>query len=1150
MLPLFGLSALNAWLNANAAVERALTDLRFAVSLAASNQQRVAETAHHVLTVITHVPDSADGQSAGCNRLLGVLRQQFPGYANLGIVGADGYARCHGLESTSPPYLGDRSYFRDAVSRREFVAGEYIVGRLTGLPSMTFALPAFDAQGRVAFVAYAAVDLTRTAETIAAIHVPAGAALGIHDRHGTLLAGTANLPLPVGRKPASPVLQEAIKNMRTGVSEGLDSMGQQRLWAFMPSSPKAGLAVMVAVSMDRGLVVGAIRRQLGLELMVLALVAFLGGWIAWMMGARTIVKPTREILEASREVEQGRLDARIALHGQHDGDEFFAIASGFNRMAESLQKHHGALAAELAQRQANQERLRDAQRLGRIGFWQLDLDTQVLWWSDEVYDLLGLDRTDFDGTYAGFIKRVHPDDRAALERQRETAIHRALPLDVEFRVITPAGEVRWMRQSGRPHRSAEGALTARRSGVLHDITEQHASQAHLRLLETCISRLNDIVLITDAGPVDEPGHRIVFVNDAFERHTGYSREEAMGRSPRFLQGPRTQRAELDRIRTKLDSWEPVRAELINYTKSGQEFWIELDMVPIADSSGWSTHWVSVERDITRRKLAEQAFMESEQRYAALFEAAPLPMWVFGMASKRFLMVNAAAQQSYGYSAEEFLSMTIFEIRTEGESDRLREELADAPTIRRGRWTHRRKDGSVFPVNIVSQPVQYAGQDARFVVAVDMSAQVNAETDIQAHLFTLQRAADAAQAITWHQTLEGAMQEVSEQARGVIGAHQSVVSLTMGKEWSLATHRRSLSEKYAAYRDVVEPADCTGIYTMVCENNRSLRITEAELQAHPLWRGGSSDASEHLPMRGWLAIPLTGRIGQNIGLLQLSDKYEGEFTQQDEYVAMELAHLASTTIENARLLEEVGRLNAELEQKVAERTASLARQEALFRALAEQAPQVVWTANPNGAVTYVNRAWFDLMGGTMDDWSGPHRWFAVVHPDDVAGVRTNWLAANAGQSTFSGTRRLLAKDGTCHTMSYRASPVLDEHGVVAFWVGIDADISEIKAIEAALRLSNEELEAFSYSVSHDLRSPLNTIDGFSRLLGKQLAGDAGKGGEKVQHYLSRIQHGVAQMAQLIEDLLSLAQVARTQLRSEPVDLSAMARSVLNAWQVRQ
>jgi PAS domain S-box-containing protein len=1147
MLPLFGLSAVNAWLNADAAVERAQGDLRFAVSLAASSQQRLTETAHQVLTVIAHVPDIAGGQDAGCSRFLGDLRQQFPDYANLGVIGADGYARCLGPGARSPLYFGDRAYFREAVSRRSFVSSEYLLGRVTGKPTTTFALPVIDAQGRVAFVAYAALDLTKMAESIAAIDVPAGAALGIHDRHGTLLAGTANLPLPVGQKAASPVLLEAIKTLRTGVHAGLDGAGQQRLWAFMPSSAQAESSVFVVVSMDRGQVIGASQRQFGLELVVLLLMAFLGGWIAWMMGARTIVKPTREILDATRQVEQGRLDVRIPTRGQDGGDELFTIAAGFNRMAESLQKHHDALAAELAQSQASQEKLRDAQRLGRIGYWEMDLESRLMGWSDEACEVLGTDRPRVGSSYDDFIELIHPDDRAAFEARRDAAVREGLPLDLEFRVITPAGAVRWIQQLDRVQGGGAGEQARRRSGVIRDITEQHASQEHLRLLETCVARLNDMVLITEAGPCDEPGHRIVFVNDAFERHTGYRREEVLGRSPRFLQGPRTQRAELDRIRAKILKWEPVRAELINYTKSGQEFWIELDMVPIADAKGWFTHWVAVERDITRRKLAEQAFMDSEQRYAALFEAAPLPMWVFDMTSKRFLKVNRAALQSYGYSAEEFRAMSIFDIRTETEASRLREELTDALTVRRGRWVHSRKDGSIFPVNIVSQPVQYAGRDARFVVALDMSEQVKAENEVQAHLFTLQRAADAAQAITWHQTLEGTMQEVAEQARGVIGAHQAVVSLTHGQDWAQATHVRSLSEKYAAYRDLEEPADSAEIRAMVCQSNRSVRITQAGLLAHPLWRGGGPNASAYLPMRGWLAIPLLGRNGKNIGLLQLSDKYEGEFTQEDEYVAMELAHLASAAMENSRLLEEVGELNAGLEQKVVERTASLARQEALFRALAQQAPQVVWTANPNGAITYVNRAWFDLMGGTLEDWTGTQRWFAVLHPDDVAGVRANWQAANASQTSFSGIRRLLARDGSCHTMAYRASPVLDAHGAVAFWVGIDADISEVKAIEAALRLSNEELEAFSYSVSHDLRSPLNTIDGFSRLLAKQLSGETG---EKVQHYLSRIQMGVAQMGQLIEDLLSLAQVARAQLRIEPVDLSEMARNILDEWQLRQ
>ena len=428
----------------------------------------------------------------------------------------------------------------------------------------------------------------------------------------------------------------------------------------------------------------------------------------------------------------------------------------------------------------------------------------------------------------------------------------------------------------------------------------------------------------------------------------------------------------------------------------------------------------LQEDIVERKRAEQELRDSEQRYVALFDSGPVPMWVYDIATRQFLAVNHAATQSYGYSAEEFLSITIFDIRPEAENDRLQQYLAEAVLDQKGCWQHRRKDGSVFPVTIVSQSIAYAGRAARFVVALDITAQVNAEKDVQDYLLTLQRAADAAQAITWHQTLQGTLQEIAQQVRGVIGAHQAVVSLTHDGDWAQAINALSLSEKYAQYRDLIEPMDGSGIHALVCETNRPLRMTQAELEAHPRWRGFGHYAGKHPAMRGWMAVPLTDRDGKNVGLLQLSDKYEGEFTQTDEYVALELAQLASSAIENSRLIEEVNRLNTGLEQKVAERT-------------------------------------------------------------------------------------------------------------------------------AALCVSNQELEAFSYSVSHDLRSPLNTIDGFSQLLARQLAESES---EKVQHYLSRIRAGTAQMGQLIGDLLSLAQVARAQLRSEPVDLSALSRSILDDLQASQ
>lgn len=134
-----------------------------------------------------------------------------------------------------------------------------------------------------------------------------------------------------------------------------------------------------------------------------------------------------------------------------------------------------------------------------------------------------------------------------------------------------------------------------------DITQRRLEQAQLRLLETAVSRSNDIVVITEAQAFDVAGPRIVFVNDAFERLTGYSRDEVLGNTSGLLWGPKTQRAELDRIRSSMEKWQAVRAEMVIYTKAGQERWLETDITPIADETGRFTHWVAVERDITERR---------------------------------------------------------------------------------------------------------------------------------------------------------------------------------------------------------------------------------------------------------------------------------------------------------------------------------------------------------------------------------------------------------------------------------------------------------------------------------------------------------------------------------------------------------------------
>lgn len=139
---------------------------------------------------------------------------------------------------------------------------------------------------------------------------------------------------------------------------------------------------------------------------------------------------------------------------------------------------------------------------------------------------------------------------------------------------------------------------------LRDISERRNAQEQLLLLQTSISRLNDIVVITDAGAVERSQSKIVFVNDAFERHTGYKRQEVLGQTLQLLHGRLTQRSELIRIDNALKAGKSVRSELIHYKKNGELFWLELDIVPIDYFKRGLTHWVSVARDITQRKASE------------------------------------------------------------------------------------------------------------------------------------------------------------------------------------------------------------------------------------------------------------------------------------------------------------------------------------------------------------------------------------------------------------------------------------------------------------------------------------------------------------------------------------------------------------------
>jgi PAS domain S-box-containing protein len=150
---------------------------------------------------------------------------------------------------------------------------------------------------------------------------------------------------------------------------------------------------------------------------------------------------------------------------------------------------------------------------------------------------------------------------------------------------------------------------------------------------------------------------------------------------------------------------------------------------------------AVARDITERKRYEEELRASEDRYRKLFELNPHPVWVYDRTTLEFLAVNKAAVQEYGYSQEEFLKMTLSDIRPPEDVPMLLEAIA---TNRDGKqkadvWRHRKKDGHIFDVEITSYSLTFAGREAGFVIAVDISARRHIEEERQKFTASLETA---------------------------------------------------------------------------------------------------------------------------------------------------------------------------------------------------------------------------------------------------------------------------------------------------------------------------------------------------------------------------------------------------------------------------
>ncbi|MDJ0692690.1 MAG: PAS domain S-box protein, partial [Xenococcaceae cyanobacterium MO_188.B32] len=327
-----------------------------------------------------------------------------------------------------------------------------------------------------------------------------------------------------------------------------------------------------------------------------------------------------------------------------------------------LTQTNNALKAEITERKRTEVALRHTNHTLQSliaasprAIFTLDLQERVKIWNPAAERMFGW-------TEAEVHNRLNP-----IISEQTVAEYKSMKQSVSQGVTPPSLEVRRQKKDGSPIDIVFSAAPLTDSedkisgmvAVVADITEQKRQAEQVRLLQSVVVNTNDAILITEAEPIDEPGPRILYVNEAFTRTTGYTLEEVLGKTPRILQGPKTNRQALDKVRSALTKWEPVAVETINYRKDGSEFWVEFSIVPVADKNGRYTHWISVQRDITERKRTEVALRQSEERFRRVVENA-LDIITILDTDGKIHYESPSVGKVLGYSPTQLIGQNFFE----------------------------------------------------------------------------------------------------------------------------------------------------------------------------------------------------------------------------------------------------------------------------------------------------------------------------------------------------------------------------------------------------------------------------------------------------------------------------------------------------------
>jgi PAS domain S-box-containing protein len=587
--------------------------------------------------------------------------------------------------------------------------------------------------------------------------------------------------------------------------------------------------------------------------------------------------------------------------------------------------------------------------------------------------------------------------------------------------------------------------------------------------------------------------RYIYINNSAEVHNQRPSAELIGKKYADV-WPNIDKTEVYRfIKECLEIRKPHHFDNEFQYPDGSLGWFELRIQPVPEG----VLILSIDR--TRAKLAEKerqgseaALRANEEKYKYMFANNPQPMWIYDLDTLAFLEVNDAAIAIYGYTREEFMAMTLKDIRPPEDIEALLKDVekTNQKFSSSQNWRHLKKSGEIMIVEIISHSVDHNNRKARHVIVNNITDRRKTEEELRKSEDLFNKA--------FH------------------GSPSSMAIITRPER------------KYKAVND------------------------------------------SFLHLTGFSRDEMIGRSGIEIGLVKAEDtsKFRAALDEKGKLINVEVLVRSKsgkpiyllTSSENIELGGQPCSISTMID--ITERKATeeaLIESETKFRKIYEEGPFGMALVNKDFRFTAANNTFCQIIGYTEDELR-KLSFKDITRPEDLVNdIPSVTKLMNGEISVYKTEKQYVRKDGRIIWGSLTVTANFNQEGQFLYNLAILEDITQRKKAENDIKILNEtleqrveertsqllavnkELEAFSYSVSHDLRSPLRGINGFTQILLEEYSPNLDEEGKRI---CAIIQENSHKMGILIDDLLAFSRLNRAEMQQREIPMKELVKSVFN------